>query len=142
MGQPSPGEIHKADPAYRRLMWRWFAVGIVGGVIALVSLEFWMEGMRASASFHAWLQRVFAGVCLLFAALAAGSGTWLRAIAAATARDRRWPPAAMRTSQDVRVRYLTSADALVSQFRAGAFGLFAAAAALSIWAAWILLHAK
>jgi hypothetical protein len=142
MGQPNDGEIHRADPAYRRMMWRWFAVAVVGGIIALVSLQFWMAGMRGSASFHVWLQRVFAGVCLLFAALAAGSGLWLRGLAVATARDRRWPPAAMRTSQDVRVRYLTSADALVAQFRAGAWGLFAAAAALAAWAAWMLLYAK
>ena len=141
MDQPNTGEIHRADPGYRRMMWRWFAVAVVGGVVALVSLNLWMESMRGSADFFAWLQRVLAGVCLLFAALAAASGLWLRGLAAATARDRRWPPTAMRTSQDVRVRYLTSADALVAQFRAGAWGLFAAAAALAAWAAWLLLQA-
>jgi hypothetical protein len=142
MGQPNAGEIHRADPAYRRMMWRWFAVSVVGGAIALASLQLWMESMRGGADFHAWLQRVLAGVCLLLAALAVGFGAWLRGIASASARDRRWPPVAMRTSQDVRVRYLTSADALVAQFRAGAWALFTAALALAAWAGWLIVQAR
>jgi hypothetical protein len=43
----------------------------------------------------------------------------------------------MRTSADVRIRYLTSADSLVTQLKAGAFGLTLLAVALVSWAAWL-----
>jgi hypothetical protein len=45
----------------------------------------------------------------------------------------------MRTSSDIRVRYLTSVDSLVNQFRAGAIALFVLAALLVVWAGWLLL---
>ena len=141
MDQPRPqGEIHRADPAYRKQMWMWCAVALVAGAIALFALDRWLVATRAdpAVDFHATLQRVLAGVCLLLAALAVAFGLWLRRIGEATRQERRWPPTAMRTSQDVRVRYLTSADALVAQFKAGAWGLFAAAAGMVGWAAWLL----
>ena len=145
MDQPQqPGEIHRADPAYRRQMWTWFAQALVSGAIALFALNAWLDALRADMSldrglaFQSSLQRVLAGVCLLLAALAIGFGLWLRRIGEATRQERRWPPSAMRTSQDVRIRYLTSADALVAQFKAGAWALFATAAGLVAWAAWLL----
>jgi hypothetical protein len=145
MNQPrQEGEIHRADPAYRRQMWTWFALTVVAGAIALFALDRWLDGLREGMAvdqgvrFEQGLHRLLAGVCLLFAAAATGFGLWLRRIAEATRRDRRWPPAAMRTSQDVRIRYLTSADALVLQFRMGAFALFALAVGLAGWAAWLL----
>jgi hypothetical protein len=44
----------------------------------------------------------------------------------------------MRTSSDVRIRYLTSADALVTQMRGGAYGLALLALALFAWGGWLL----
>jgi hypothetical protein len=145
MNQPrQQGEIHRADPAYRRQLWTWFALSLVAGVIVLFALDRWLDALRAGMaadhgrSFGLWVQRLIAGVCGVFAFAAVFFGAWLRRLASATQRERRWPPVAMRTSADVRVRYLTSADALVAQLRAGSVALFVVAAGLVAWAAWLL----
>jgi hypothetical protein len=43
----------------------------------------------------------------------------------------------LRTSADVRIRYLTSADSLVTQLNAGAMALAVLAAALIGWGIWL-----
>ena len=146
MSQPrQEGEIHRADPAYRRQMWGWFFFTVAAGAVLLFALDRWLETLRAGMAsdqgyaLSLWLQRLTAGLCVLFATTAVAFGAWLRRLATATQRERRWPPSAMRTSADIRVRYLTSADALVTQFRAGAAVLFVLAALLLAWAAWLLL---
>lgn len=146
MSQPrQEGEIHRADPAYRRQMWAWFAFTVVAGALVLFALDRWLDTLRAGMAadqgrdFALWLHRLFAGLCVLFAIAAVAFGTWLRRLAAATQRERRWPPSTMRTSSDVRVRYLTSADALVGQFRGGSVALFALATCLVAWAAWLVM---
>ncbi len=137
------GEFHKADPAYRRQMMVVLAIVVVIGAAALVGLQLWLAklGARASAGdllgYEAWLNRLLAGLCLLLAACAAGFGFWLRRTAQATRLERRWPPSSMRTSADVRIRYLTSADALVTQLQGGAVVLFVLAALLGGWAIWL-----
>jgi hypothetical protein len=145
MNQPrQEGEIHRADPAYRRLMGTWLAIIVVVGGLALFALQYWLATLRAGMAadggqaFELWLHRLLAGLCVLIALAAIAFGAWLRRLGDATRRDRRWPPVAMRTSSDVRVRYLTSADALVTQFRAGSIALFVAAAGLLAWAAWLV----
>ena len=145
MNQPrQQGEIHRADPAYKRQMWAWFAFTVVAGAVVLFALDRWLGTLRAGmavdqgVAFALWLQRLIAGLCVLFAVVAVIFGVWLRQLATATHNERRWPPSTLRTSSDIRVRYLTSADALVQQFRAGALVLFALAAALLAWAAWLL----
>ena len=45
----------------------------------------------------------------------------------------------MRTSADVRIRYLTSADTLVTQLKAAALALGILALALCAWAIWLFL---
>jgi len=146
MNQPrQEGEIHRADPAYRRQMWAWFGFTVVAGALVLFALQYWLDGLRADMgaddgrAFGMWLHRLIAGLCVAFAVAAIIFGAWLRRLAEATRRDRRWPPNAMRTSSDVRVRYLTSADALVSQFRTGSVVLFVFAALFLAWAAWLVL---
>ena len=146
MGQPrQEGEIHRADPAYKRQMWGWFFFTVAAGAVVLFALDRWLDTLRAGMAvdqgyaFAVWLQRLTAGLCVVFATAAVAFGVWLRRLAAATQRDRRWPPNNMRTSSDIRVRYLTSADALVTQFRAGAAVLFVLATLLLAWAAWLLL---
>jgi hypothetical protein len=145
MNQPrQEGEIHRADPAYKRQLWGWFAFTLVSGAIALFALDRWLASLRGTmgadqgVGFETWTHRVIAAVCVLLAVGCIVFGTWLRRIAQATARERRWPPSTMRTSQDVRVRYLTSADALVQQFRLGAIALFVVAAGLVGWAAYLM----
>jgi hypothetical protein len=145
MNQPrQEGEIHRADPAYRRQMWAWFAFAVVVGAIALFALQYWLAAMRASSgadgglAFGHWLHRLLAVLCALVGIAAVALGAWLRRVAEATRRDRRWPPNAMRTSSDVRVRYLTAADALVTQFRVAGLVLFVAAAGFLAWAVWLL----
>jgi hypothetical protein len=145
MNQPrQEGEIHRADPAYRRRMWAWFAFSVVAGAIALFALQYWLGTLRAGMgadngqAFSMWLHRLLAGLCVMIAVAAIAFGAWLRRLGEATRRDRRWPPLAMRTSSDVRVRYLTSADALVTQFRTGSVVLFVLAALFLAWAAWLV----
>ena len=145
MNQPrQEGEIHRADPAYRRQVWTWFAFTVVAGVVVLFALDRWLDALRAGIAadqgqdFGMRLQRLIAGLCALFAIAAIAFGTWLRRLATATQRERRWPPSAMRTSSDIRVRYLTSADVLVAQFRAGSVALFALAVLLLAWATWLV----
>jgi hypothetical protein len=48
----------------------------------------------------------------------------------------------MRTSADVRIRYLTSADTMVVQMKAGAFGLGLAALGLLGYGAWLMRAAS
>ena len=135
-----PGEFHRADPQYRRQM-QWLLLALVlGGLVAIVLLHFWLGRLGASGDFIAygvWLNRLLAGLCLLLGAAIAGFASWIYRIAVSTQRERRWPPSSMRTSADVRIRYLTSADALVSQFKASAAALGLLAVGLFAWAIWL-----
>lgn len=137
------GMVHRADPRYRRRMQRLLAACVAIGAVLLALLFWWLtrlDGMRGGDPFalQRELHRLMAGVCLLLAAPAAGFGLWLQRLARATRTERRWPPDSLPTSADVRIRYLTSADALVPQLLAGAWGLFALAIALAAWAGWLL----
>jgi len=136
------GEFHQADPAYRRQMTIWLIVSVVAGAIFLFVLQRWLHHLSATLGSSnpfqmlVWLQRVLAGVCLLLAASAAGFAISVHRAAKQARLERRWPPSAMRTARDVRIRYLTSADALVSQLKvvAVALGLFALiVAAFGFW---------
>ena len=139
--QRNDGEFHRADPAWRRRMqWLLGAIALLG-VGALVALQLWLNGRAQAgdpAAFHRALTHLIAVLTLVLAAAAAIFGIWLFRLASATKAERRWPPSAMRTSSDVRIRYLTSADAMVMQMRAGAIGLALLAAALAAWGVWLL----
>src|SRR5687768_3562640 len=137
------GEFHRADPAYRRQMKVVLALTVVVGLVAVVALHFWLAELATRVSsgglfgYEAWLHRLLAGLCLVLAATAAGFAQWLYRMATASKGERRWPPSSMRTSADIRIRYLTSADSLISQLKAGAFALFLLALALTAWAIWL-----
>lgn len=144
MAQPgNNGEFHRADPAYRRQMQVWLAITVVLGVVMLVGLQWWLRKLSASAGmgdlyfYQAWLYRLLAGLCLVLGAASAGFAQWLYRMALASRAERRWPPNSMRTSADVRIRYLTSADSLVTQLKATAIALGVLALALCAWAAWL-----
>lgn len=145
--QRNSGDYHRADPAYRRQMQFWLAATCVIGALALIGLHLWLRSLTAAAAhgdistYQAWLNRLLAGLCLLLAATAAGFGQWLYRMARASKRERRWPPVSMRTSADVRIRYLTSADSLVVQLKAAALALAALAVMLAAWAVWLLKSA-
>ena len=113
------------------------------GLGAVAALHWWLSGLTGASAgampdYQQALQRVMGGVCMAFGLAAAAFAFWLFRIAAAARAERRWPPSSMRTSADVRIRYLTSADALASQMRAGALVLALLAAALIGWSAWLL----
>lgn len=143
--QDRQGEFHRADPAYRRQMQVVLLLTVVAGALALVALQWWLRRLGAHAgtgdlaNYEMWLHRLLAGLCLVLAAASAGFAQWLYRTARATAQERRWPPSTMRTSADVRIRWLTSADSLVTQLRGGAIALFALAAVLAGWAVWLFL---
>ena len=145
-GKGRNGEFHRADPEYRRQVQVFLALTLVLGIVALVALQFWLRNLGANARFgdlgnyEAWLHRLLAGVCVVLGTAAAGFAFWLFRMAQATGAERRWPPSSMRTSADVRIRYLTSADTLVTQLKASALALAALATVLSGWAIWLLLH--
>ena len=139
------GEFHRADPAYRRQMQVFLGLTVVVGAVALVGLQLWLKQLGAGAQsgdlfvYEIWLHRLLGALCLLLGITAAGFAVWLRGMALASRSERRWPPSSMRTSADVRIRYLTSADTLVSQLLAAALALGIIAVALCGWAIWIFL---
>ena len=144
MAQPgNNGEFHRADPAYRRQMQVWLAITAVLGVLLLVGLQWWLRKISANAGtgdpyfYQAWLHRLLAGLCLVLGAASAGFAQWLYRMALASSSERRWPPTSMRTSADVRIRYLTSADSLVTQLKATALALGVLSLLLCAWAAWL-----
>jgi hypothetical protein len=138
------GEFHHADPAYRKRMLVFLAVTVIVGAIGLVALQYWLTQLTARLGgadpylLQTWLQRVLAGMCLLLAASGGTFAIWIYRMAKQTRLERRWPPARMRTAQDVRIRYLTSADALVSQLMAASAVLTLVSAAIVAWAVWLL----
>jgi len=137
------GEFHRADPAYRRQMQVFLAITVVVGLLALLGLRAWLQRLGAGAqlgdlgSYQAWLHRLLGGLCLMLAAAAGGFSFWLRRMAQASRSERRWPPSSMRTSADVRIRYLTSADSLVGQIQAASLALGLLALALAAWGLWL-----
>jgi len=143
--QRNNGEFHRADPAWRRRMQGVLAVSALLGLAAIAALYVWLSRMDARLGagdlfgYVRALNLVMAGVCVAFGLAAAAFATWLFRLAAATHAERRWPPSSMRTSADMQIRYLTSADVLVGQMRAGAFALALIAIGLLGWGAWLLL---
>lgn len=118
-------------------------VMVVLGIAGLFGLSYWLERMHALAAgnvvaYQKSLAHALAALCFVLAVVALCFAAWMFRMAAATRADRRWPPTSMRTSSDIRIRYLTSADALVSQMKAGAFALVIAGLALAGWALWLL----
>ena len=137
--QRNNGEFHRADPAWRRRMQVLVVLTAVLGLGAVAWLHRWLGGIRGGpAELQQQLGSVLGGLCLVLALVAFVFGFWLYRLAAATRAERRWPPGSMRTSADVRIRYLTSADALVTQMKAGAFGLGLLSAGLAAWGIWLL----
>jgi hypothetical protein len=138
------GEYHHADPAYRKQMMTWLWLSVVVGAIFLLALHQWLGHLSATIGaadpyrMLVWLQRILAGICLLLAASGGGFAVWIYRAAKQARLERRWPPSAMRTARDVRIRYLTSADALVSQLMAVALTLTLFSVAVAGFAAWLL----
>jgi hypothetical protein len=137
--QRTNGEFHRADPGRRRHM-QWLLVAtVLLAITGLVALQLWLGRPHTNAAAYTHtLTRGLASLCILLALAGAVFAIWLFRLAAATRADRRWPPASMRTSSDVKIRYLTSADALVMQMRGGAVALALVSLALAGWGVWLL----
>jgi hypothetical protein len=134
------GEFHKADPGWRRRMQVLLAVVVLVGVALLVGMQLWLArlaGAGVEATQHALYQGLGA-LCLLLGITGVVLALWLFMLARATRAERRWPPSQMRTSADVRSRYLTSADSMVVQMKAGAFAVALVALGLLGYGAWLL----
>ena len=138
--QRNNGEFHRADPGWRRRMQLLLALTVLLGIGALVALQLWLGRMHGSdlAQHDRDVGRVLASLCIVLGLAAAAFATWMFRLASATRAERRWPPSSMKTSADVKIRYLTSADALVGQLKGGAIGLALVAVALLGWAGWLL----
>jgi hypothetical protein len=145
--QGKNGEIHRADPAWRRRMQVLLALCVVGCAGALFALWHWLSGLAAAGAgdsaggFDRPLAQALGAVCIGLGLASAGFALWMFRLASATHAEKRWPPSSMRTSADMRIRYLSSADRLVTQMKAGALGLALLGAGLLGWGAWLLLHA-
>jgi len=137
------GDIHRADPAYRHAMQVWLLASVVGGTAILVALNLWLNRLSSTLlhvnldAYQWWMIRLLAGLCLLLGLGMAVFGLWLQRLARQTRLERRWPPSSMKTSTDVRIRYLTSADAFVQQLQAAVWLLWLLAMALVAWAGWL-----
>ena len=143
--QRNNGEFHRADPAWRRRMQVLLVAITIAGIAAVVALNLWLARMAShgpggpgAPDYQHSLYVLMSGLCLALGLSAAVFAIWLFRAAAATKAERRWPPSSMRTSADVRIRYLTSADALIAQMRAGAFALAVLAVGLFGWSVWLL----
>ena len=142
--QRNSGEYHRADPVYRRRMRIVLVVVLVLGTAGLFALQRWVSGMTTMVSsgklfdYERSLHIALGSVSLILGAAAVAFTIWLFRMAAATRAERRWPPSHMRTSADVRIRYLTSADSMVTQMKAGAVGLCLLAIGLIGWGIWLL----
>ena len=138
--QRNSGEYHKADPGWRRRMQALLALLVVAGVGLLAFLQWWQARIARSGA-DGMVRALHSGLgvlCIVLGIVAAAFCAWLFRLAIATRAERRWPPSHMRTSADVRIRYLTSADSLVVQMKAGAYALGFAALALVGYGAWLL----
>ena len=141
------GEYHHADPAYRRQMMMGLAMSVIVGAVFLFALRYWLSHLSATVGatdpfrMLVLLQRILAGICPLLAAVGGGFALWIYRAAKQTRLERRWPPTAMRTARDVRIRYLTSADALVSQLMALVIGLALFSALVAAFALWLMRSA-
>jgi hypothetical protein len=137
--QRSNGEFHRADPARRRHMYWVLVATVVLAAVGLFALHKWLAMPHGDpASTHRLLAHVLAMLCFGLALVGAAFAVWLFGLASATHAERRWPPSSMRTSSDVKIRYLTSADALVMQMKAGAIALALLALALTAWGVLLL----
>lgn len=142
--QGGGGEVHRADPDYRRQMIIWLLAAFVSGSILLFVLVRWLGGLSSGAAGHdpaelsIRLQQLMAGLCLLLAAGLAGLAHWLHRAAGQTLQEKRWPPKDMQTTTDVPVRYLSSAEAVARQLRLGVLAFAVLAAGTAAWALRIL----
>jgi len=141
--QRNNSEYHRADPGRRRHVQWLLAATVLVAIAALIGLQAWLSRLIAttgsgSPAFEHALSHALGMLCIVLAAVAAAFAPWLLRLAAATRADRRWPPSSMRTSSDVKIRYLTSADALVAQMRGGALALVLLALGLAGWGVWLL----
>ena len=134
------GEYHKADPGYRRRMQAVLALSVVFGLALLAFLHLWLGRIAHASAEDAQraLHQGLGALSLLLGLAALVFAAWLFRLAAATRAERRWPPSGMRTSADVRIRYLTSADSMVVQMKAGAVALGLLALVLLGYGGWLL----
>ena len=138
------GEIHRADPAYRRQMLAWLAVTVLAGAIGLFALYGWLAELHAHAigddpfRVERWLRRLIAGFSLLLAAASGGFGVWLWRVAQQARQQKRWPPLGLRTTRDVPVRYLTAAEAHARSIELAVWMLAMFGVAMVFWGLWIL----
>ena len=140
MDHRNTGEYHKADPGWRRRMQVLLAVVVAAGIALLVFLQLWLARIARVGSIDGQraLHQGLGAVCLALGLVAVAFAIWLFRLALATRAERRWPPSSMRTSSDVRIRYLTSADSIVVQMKAGAVALGLLALGLLGYGGWLL----
>jgi len=139
--QRNNGEFHRADPAKRRHMIGLLVATVVVAAGAFLALHLWLRQLIAlgdPAATQRAVTHLLALMCFVLAFVGAVFALWLFRLAVATHNERRWPPTSMRTSSDVKIRYLTSADALVWQMKGGAIALALLAIAMAAWGGWLL----
>ena len=142
-GKPIHGEIHRADPTYRRQLQISLAVCVGASLVGLVALHFWLQDLSSSIGhenpglLELWLRRLISALGLMMSISAAAFAVWLRRIGLQASAGKRWPPADLRTAKDVPVRYLGAAEAMAQQLQLAAAVLFVFAALVAAWAIWV-----
>lgn len=143
MDESNRQEVHRADPALRRQMIGWLMACIILGGAGLWGLQAWLDelartlGSEQPAMLETWLRRMLAGASLLVASGCGGLALWLHNLAESTASERRWPPAGLRTSQDIPVKRDAAAMDMARQFRLAAMLLGLFTVAVLLWALWL-----
>ena len=143
---PNPGvegEMHGADPAFRRRMFVLLAACLLGAVLVVLLLPGWLDELRQHGSDSGGLDELlrigFTAVALVMIApmllLARLSLRWAGQIRQADS----FPTRDMKTTRDVPVRHGKDALRVARWHTAGAIALLWLSVALMAWVAWIWL---
>lgn len=132
-------ELHRADPALRRLAAWLLPLLTAAGVVALLALQHWLaRGAPGGLAATTGLRVAFLGIALLSVMLCLGIAALLRRLALRVRAASRYPPADMRTLRDVPVREGAAARRIAGRLDALAGVALLLVLGLSVWAAQVL----
>ena len=132
-------ELHRADPALRRLATWLLPLLAAAGTAALLMLQHWL--MRAASggwATNTGLRVAFLGIALISVMLCLGIAALLHRLAVRVREASRYPPADMRTLRDVTVRDGDAARRVAGRLQGVAGTALLLALAVSIWAVHVL----
>jgi hypothetical protein len=127
-------DLHRADPALRRLA-RWLPISVLlAGVLALWLLHAWLGSLEQRPDALDALLLGFLGLATLLATVGLTLAWLLWSAAGRVVAEDRYPPTDMRTLHDVPIRHGGAARALARWLRIGAVVTMLLAVGILAWA--------